>query len=199
MPHRRNIIEDLPKIPAATTHCSAWHLRRGLAIYSQDHTDVSPVLARQEERPEEPLRDPLLVCASPIATCRTQSHSTFFWAHNTSMQAAISILRDEELIRPSKWQEQPLPNRDYANCVVACDGLLLAAVKAAAQFAGVHTDRPMCIGGSARLRQHHCTIPRGGVYADIAASHYYDCVHAKDGRWKLRSLIAVPSYVGMFW
>ena len=31
------------------------------------------------------------------------------------MQAAISILRDEELIRPSKWQEQPLPNRDYTN------------------------------------------------------------------------------------
>ena len=31
------------------------------------------------------------------------------------MQAAISILRDEELIRPSKWQEQPLPNREYTN------------------------------------------------------------------------------------
>ena len=29
---------------------------------------------------------------------RTQSHSTFFWAHNTNMQAAISVLRDEELI-----------------------------------------------------------------------------------------------------
>ena len=141
---------------------------------------------------------------------RTQSHSTFFWAHNTNMQAAISILRDEELIRPSKWQEQPLPNRDYTNWNEVwlppmgfyCRGSLQsheAAVKAAAQFAGVHTDRPMCVGGSARLRQHHCTIPRGGTYADIAASHYYDCIHAKDGRWKLRSSIAVPSYVGMFW
>ena len=73
-----------------------------------------------------------------------------------------------------------------------------AAVKAAAQFAGVHSDRPIRIGGSARLRQPHCATPRGGTYADIAASHYYDCIHAKDGRWKLRS-IAVPSYVGMFW
>ena len=117
---------------------------------------------------------------------RTQSHSTFFWAHNTNMQAAISILRDEELIRPSKWQEQPPPNRDYTNWPPMgfyCRGSRQsheAAVKAAAQFAGVHTDRPMCIGGSARLRQQHCTIPRGGVYADIAASHYYDCIHAKD-------------------
>ena len=141
---------------------------------------------------------------------RTQSHSTFFWAHNTNMQAAISILRDEELVRPSKWQEQPLPNLDYTNWNEVwlppmgfyCRGSLQsheAAVKAAAQFAGVHTDRPMCIGGSARLRQPHCTIPRGGTYADIAASHYYDCIHDKDGRWKLRSSIAVPSYVGMFW
>ena len=74
-----------------------------------------------------------------------------------------------------------------------------AAVKAAAQFAGVHSHRPICIGGAARLRQPHCVIPRGGTYADIAASHYYDCIHAKDGRWKLRSSIAVPSYLGMFW
>ena len=36
---------------------------------------------------------------------RTQSHSTFFWAHNTNMQAAISILRDEELIRPYQTLE----------------------------------------------------------------------------------------------
>ena len=47
--------------------------------------------------------------------------------------------------------------------------------------------------------QDHCMIPRSGTCADIAASHYYDCIHAKDGRWKLRSSIAVPSYVGMFW
>ena len=83
-----------------------------------------------------------------------------------------------------------------------CRGSLVshdAAVKAAAQFAGVHSDRPICIGGAARLRQPHCTIPRGGTYADIAASHYYACIHAKDGRWKLRSSIAVPNYLGMFW
>ena len=34
---------------------------------------------------------------------RTQSQSTFFWSHNTNMQAAMNILRDEELIRPSKF------------------------------------------------------------------------------------------------
>ena len=27
----------------------------------------------------------------------------------------MSILRDEELIRPSKWQEQPPPNRECTN------------------------------------------------------------------------------------
>ena len=73
-----------------------------------------------------------------------------------------------------------------------------AAVKVVAQFAGVHSDRPICIGGAARLRQPHCTIPRGGTYADIAASHYYDCIHAKDGRWKLRSSIAC-GVVACFW
>ena len=60
----------------------------------------------------------------------TQSQSTFFWAHNTNMQAAISILRDEELIRPSKWQEQPPPNRKCTNwneVWVASDGILLAS------------------------------------------------------------------------
>ena len=83
-----------------------------------------------------------------------------------------------------------------------CRGSLVsheAAVKAAAQFAGVHSHRPLCVGGVARLRrlrQPHCVIPRGGTYADIAASHYNDCIHAKDGRWKLRSSIAVPSYLG---
>ena len=55
------------------------------------------------------------------------------------------------------------------------------------------------IGGNTRLRQEHCVIPRGGAYADLAASHYRDCVRSKDGRWKLRSSIAVPSHVGMFW
>ena len=35
---------------------------------------------------------------------RTQSNSPFFWAHNTNMHAAINILRDEELVRPSRWQ-----------------------------------------------------------------------------------------------
>ena len=96
MPHRHNIIEDEQRVKSVselpfsplprgnpgpwTAHvvkeissqfqisCSAWHLRRGLALYSQDHTDVSPVLARQEERPEDPLRDPCLVRASSIAT-----------------------------------------------------------------------------------------------------------------------------------
>ena len=46
---------------------------------------------------------------------RTQSQSTFFWSHNTNMQAAMSILREEELIRPSKWQMQPPPNRECTN------------------------------------------------------------------------------------
>ena len=59
--------------------------------------------------------------------------------------------------------------------------------------------RRSIIEDEARLRQPHCTIPCGGTYADIAASHYYDCIHAKDGRWKLRSSIAVPNYLGMFW
>ena len=105
---------------------------------------------------------------------RTQSNSPFFWAHNTNMHAAINILRDEELVRPSKWQLQPLPNRDYTNWNEVwlppmgfyCRGSLQShdvAVKAAAQFAGVHSDRPICIGGSARLRQPHCTISRRHV------------------------------------
>ena len=125
---------------------------------------------------------------------RTQSNSPFFWAHNTNIHAAINILRDEELVRPSKGQMQPPPNRDYTNWNEVwlppmgfyCRGSLQshdAAVKAAAQFAGVHSDRPICIGGSARLRQPHCTIPRGGTYADIAASHYYDCIQ----RWQVET------------
>ena len=138
------------------------------------------------------------------------SISPFFWAHNTDINSAIGILKDEELIRPSKWQQHPSPNDEYTNWYDVwippmgfyCRGSLIsneAAVKSAAQFAGVHSPRPLCIGGKARLRQDHCMIPRGGTYADIAASHYYDCIHAKDGRWKLRSSIAVPSYVGMLW
>ena len=140
----------------------------------------------------------------------TQSQSTFFWSHNTNVQAALQILRDDELVRPSKWQEHPFPNRECTNWNEVwlppmgfyCRGSLHsqeAAIQAAAQFGGIRTERPVCIGGSARLRQRHCTIPRGGVYADIAASHYYDCIHAKDGRWKLRSSIALPSYMGIFW
>ena len=46
---------------------------------------------------------------------RTKPQSTFFWSHNTNMQAAMQILRDEELIRPSKWQEDPSPNRECSN------------------------------------------------------------------------------------
>ena len=141
---------------------------------------------------------------------RSQSISPFFWAHNTDIPSAIGILKDEELIRPSKWQMQPPPNHECTNWNEVwippmgfyCRGSLVsqeAAVKAAAQFAGVHSPRPLCIGGVARLRQPHGVIPRGGTYADIAASRYYDCIHAKDGRWKLRSSIAVPSYLGMFW
>ena len=33
---------------------------------------------------------------------RTQSNSPFFWARNTNIHAAINILRDEKLVRPSK-------------------------------------------------------------------------------------------------
>ena len=55
---------------------------------------------------------------------RTQSNSPFFWAHNTNMHAAINILRDEELVRPSKWQMQPLLH-ELERSVVASDGLLL--------------------------------------------------------------------------
>ena len=57
-----------------------------------------------------------------------------------------------------------------------CRGSLLsndAAVKSAAQFGGVHSSRPLCIGEKARLRQDHCMIPIGGTCADIAVSHYY--------------------------
>ena len=136
---------------------------------------------------------------------RTQSISTFYWAHNTDIKSAISILKDEELIRPSKWLEDPSPNGECTNwndvwippVGFYCRGSLRsndAAVKSAAQFGGIHSSRPLCIGGKSRLRQE-----QGGTYADIAASHYHDCIHSKDGRWKLRSSIAVPSYVGMFW
>ena len=141
---------------------------------------------------------------------RTQSVSPFYWAHNTDSKSAISILKDDELIRPSKWLEDPSPNEEYTNwndvwippMGFYCTGSLRsndAAAKSAAQFGGVHSSRPLCVGGKSRLRQEHCMVPRGGTHADIAASHYYDCIHSKDGRWKLRSSIAVPSYVGMFW
>ena len=33
------------------------------------------------------------------------------------------------------------------------------------------------------------------VGSDIAASYFHAGVHSKDGRWKLRPTIAVPSYV----
>ena len=46
---------------------------------------------------------------------RTQSISPFFWAHNTNIHAAINILHDEELVRPSKWLMQPPPNPEYTN------------------------------------------------------------------------------------
>ena len=66
---------------------------------------------------------------------------------------------------------QPPPNPEYTNwndvwippMGFYCRGSLVsheAAVKAAAQFAGVHSRRPICIGGAARLRQPHCVIPR---------------------------------------
>ena len=140
----------------------------------------------------------------------TQSISPFYWAHNTDIKSAINILKDEEFIRPPKWMEDPSPNGEHSNwndvwippLGFYCRGSIhthAAAVKSAAQFGGIRSLRPLCVGGNTRLRQEHCMIPRGGAYADIAASHYHDCVHSKDGRWKLRSSIAVPSYVGMFW
>ena len=46
---------------------------------------------------------------------RSQSISPFFWAHNTNIYAAIAILKDEELVRPSKWLMQPPPNPEYTN------------------------------------------------------------------------------------
>ena len=64
---------------------------------------------------------------------RTQSISPIYWAHNTDIKSAIHILKDEELIRPPNWIEDPSPNGEYS----------------------------------------------------------------QDGRWKLRSSIAAPSYVGM--
>ena len=64
---------------------------------------------------------------------RTQSISPFYWARNTDIKSAINILKDEELIRPPNWIEDPSPNGEYS----------------------------------------------------------------KAARWKLRSSIAVPSYVGM--
>ena len=63
----------------------------------------------------------------------TQSISPIYWAHNTDIKSAINILKDKELIRPSKWIEDPSPNGECS----------------------------------------------------------------KDGRWKLRSSIAAPSYLGI--
>ena len=51
---------------------------------------------------------------------RTQSISPFFWAHNTNIHAAINILQDEELVRPSKWLMQPPPNHDYTRTGTTC-------------------------------------------------------------------------------
>ena len=82
----------------------------------------------------------------------TQSQSTFFWSHNTNVQAALQILRDDELVRPSKWQEHPFPNRECTNWNEVwlppmgfyCRGSLHsqeAAIQAAAQFGGIRTER----------------------------------------------------------
>ena len=71
----------------------------------------------------------------------------------------------------------PSPNEDYTNwndvwippLGFYCRGSIhphAAAAKSA-------------VGGNTRLRQEHCMIPRGGTYADIAASHYHDCVRSK--------------------
>ena len=46
---------------------------------------------------------------------RTQSISPFYWARNTDIKSAINILKDEELIRPSKWIEDLSPNADFSN------------------------------------------------------------------------------------
>ena len=139
----------------------------------------------------------------------TQSQSTFFWSHNTNVQAALQILRDDELsdLRSGKNIPSPIvsaPTGTKSGCrrwdsTAEAASILRSSNPSSCAVRGIRTERPVCIGGSARLRQRHCTIPRGGVYADIAASHYYDCIHAKDGRWKLRSSIALPSYMGIFW
>ena len=103
-------------------------------------------------------------CCRTSITLNTQSQSTFFWSHNTNMQAAMNILRNEELIRPSKWQEHPSPNRECSNWNEVwlppmgfyCRGSLQsqeAAIQSAAQFAGIHTDWWDCSSPATAL--HH--------------------------------------------
>ena len=188
----------------------SWRHGEVLAVHPEDPEDILPFSAQKKDprnnqygilfsfEPRRKLPDNLRSVDLAVLLGAQHRHQ-FRHRHLERRGAHPTFEMAEASTQPRVHQLE--------RCVDSANGLLLqrephsneAAVKSAAQFAGVQSPSPLCIGGVARLRQHHCVIPRGGTYADVAASHYYDCIHAKDGRWKLRSSIAVPSYLGMFW
>ena len=144
-----------------------------------------------------------------LANLSAHAVRSFHWAHNTDVPAVIDILKNEEMIRPSKWCDAPRPDADCANWSSVrlpptgfyCRGSFdssIHATQSAARHGGITYSRPWCIGGTSMIRQH-IWVSRGGVLADIAAAHFHDFVHSRAGRWKLRSTLAVPAYVAIFW
>ena len=113
--------------------------------------------------------------------------------HFIGRTTVINILKNEELIRPSRWCDEPRPDADCANwssvwlpptgfyCRGSFDSSTHAA-QSAARHGGVTSSRPWCIGGTSLIRQQHVLVSRGGVLADIAAAHFHDLVRSREGR-----------------
>ena len=116
---------------------------------------------------------------------------------NTDIRAVINILKNEELIRPSKWCPW-FGSRTGFYCRGSFDSSL-HATQSAARHGGIPSSRPWCLGGTSMIRQQHVLVSRGGVLADTAAAHFHDLVRSREGRWKLRSTLAAPAYVAIFW
>ena len=151
---------------------------------------------------------------SPTRRLPAEVHShhtqTFHWAHNTNATATPQIL-SEELVRPSTWEEIPLPQPEddvqWRQAWVPANGFYCRgsfgskhlAITAAMKHGRFRSYRPFCVGGTTTIRQGHASIPCGGVIADTAASHVHDLLRAKDNRRKLRSSLAIPEFVCLFW
>ena len=93
------------------------------------------------------------------ANLRAHAVRSFHWAHNTDVRAVINIFKNEELIRPSKWCEEPLPDADCANWSSVwlpptgfyCRGSFDSSLHATHSAARHGSSRPWCIGGTSMI------------------------------------------------